>query len=480
MEVVRVFGSPGSGKTTKLLEIYGEELSRGIAPEDIAFVTFTRKGVAEGKSRVIKKYALSHDQVKNFRTLHSMAFYLGGHSREEILDKDSLERINYILGTNITGENYKKRDRQQTDDVYVEAHGVSRNNPDTRHSAIRKPSFDLKKAKKIEQYYSLAKQSVGKLDFTDLLEELANGDNKARVKVAFIDEAQDLTPLQWAGVRKIFSDVERLYIAGDDDQALYHWNGASVAEFLETPATDIVLEKSYRLPRNIWTIANRIAEGISYRKDKIYQPVAEGGEVWLVDELKDLPLNQKEDWLILARDNNKLVDVRKHLNECLLPYSEEGRTWTGKNNANLITLYESIRKGESSETEESKAKLSKVYKGTDFKDPWHKAFDWPNYKKDFFLRYFLRHGTYTPTESGVEIGTFHSSKGGEADNVVVILDHTKIVAEEKLINPDNEMRCLYVASTRAKRRLFYVDLGGKNSYLEDLERLKIQIEEYKK
>ena len=46
-----------------------------------------------------------------------------------------------------------------------------------------------------------------------------------------VDEAQDLTPLQWDMVVKIAKGVDRVYIAGDDDQAIYEWNGADVKHF---------------------------------------------------------------------------------------------------------------------------------------------------------------------------------------------------------------------------------------------------------
>lgn len=50
-----------------------------------------------------------------------------------------------------------------------------------------------------------------------------------------VDEAQDLTPLQWDMVVKIAKSVWRVYIAGDDDQAIYEWNGAEVEYFQTFP-----------------------------------------------------------------------------------------------------------------------------------------------------------------------------------------------------------------------------------------------------
>ena len=66
-----------------------------------------------------------------------------------------------------------------------------------------------------------------------------------------VDEAQDLTPLQWDMVVKMAEAVERVYIAGDDDQAIYEWNGADVDLFQNFPGKTLVLKKSVRLNKNI-------------------------------------------------------------------------------------------------------------------------------------------------------------------------------------------------------------------------------------
>ena len=66
----------------------------------------------------------------------------------------------------------------------------------------------------------------------------------------FIDEAQDLSLLQWEMVRKIWSRAEKTYIAGDDDQAIFKWAGADVDHFiaLKEEVDDIqTLDQSYRI-----------------------------------------------------------------------------------------------------------------------------------------------------------------------------------------------------------------------------------------
>ena len=67
------------------------------------------------------------------------------------------------------------------------------------------------------------KKEKGLKDFNDLLEDFLTKESYNKFKVLFIDEAQDLSLLQWEMVRKIWSHAEKTYIAGDDDQAIFKW-----------------------------------------------------------------------------------------------------------------------------------------------------------------------------------------------------------------------------------------------------------------
>ena len=76
-------------------------------------------------------------------------------------------------------------------------------------------------------------------------------DIKRSFEVLFIDEAQDLSLLQWDMVRCIWANAKKTYIAGDDDQAIYKWAGADVDHFiaLKEEVNDIkILDQSYRIP----------------------------------------------------------------------------------------------------------------------------------------------------------------------------------------------------------------------------------------
>ena len=71
----RIFGPPGTGKTTTLLNLVDKELEQGTPSSEIAFLAFTRKAAREAKERACRRFGLDAKQdLPYFRTLHSFAF----------------------------------------------------------------------------------------------------------------------------------------------------------------------------------------------------------------------------------------------------------------------------------------------------------------------------------------------------------------------------------------------------------------------
>ena len=97
--------------------------------------------------------------------------------------------------------------------------------------------------------------------------------------VLILDEAQDCTPLQWSVLYKMAPKVDRIYLAGDDDQAIFKWAGADIDHFiaLRDEVDEIrTLNQSYRIPGGpIHELSQRIISRVKNRYEKDYKPKQE-------------------------------------------------------------------------------------------------------------------------------------------------------------------------------------------------------------
>ena len=66
--------SPGTGKTTYLIDLVKDHLIGGVTPKNIAFMSFSKKAATEAKARALRDLDLDSKDMIYFRTLHSLAF----------------------------------------------------------------------------------------------------------------------------------------------------------------------------------------------------------------------------------------------------------------------------------------------------------------------------------------------------------------------------------------------------------------------
>ena len=74
-------------------------------------------------------------------------------------------------------------------------------------------------ANELERY----KKEIGLIDYTDMILKFTQKDVAPKLDVMFIDEAQDLSLLQWKMVKQMWSKCDQVFVAGDDDQAIFRW-----------------------------------------------------------------------------------------------------------------------------------------------------------------------------------------------------------------------------------------------------------------
>jgi superfamily I DNA/RNA helicase len=131
-----------------------------------------------------------------------------------------------------------------------------------------------------------------------------------KLHTLIVDEAQDLSKLQWRVVHTLAEHADKIYAAGDDDQAIYRWAGASVENFMDLQGNKKVLNQSYRVPQEAHKLANTVLNNIGIRVPKTFKPSDIKGEVNYHFAVDDLDLSQGT-WLLLARNAFLLKEYKR-------------------------------------------------------------------------------------------------------------------------------------------------------------------------
>lgn len=486
-----IFGGPGTGKTSTLMDILDDELNAGINSERISLCSFTTKAAQEAITRACEKFNIDAKLFPWFRTIHSTAFRLINANRSQMLNHKNYRQIGILLGLKfafkqVTAEDIYG-DAHQSGDKFLFVDGLARN----RMVGLKEQwrvfdgEIDWFGLKLFSDTLKEYKERTGLMDFTDLLERCIEQECKIDVDVAIIDEAQDLSKLQWEVVNQVFKGAQRTFIAGDDDQAIYRWGGADVEEFLDMKGKRIILEQSYRLPKEVFDFSRKIILKVKNRVTKNYQPRGGEGEVtehFFLDEI-DIK-HGTGSWLMLARNVFFLTLFEEFVRTNGRIYIIKGNHSIDKNIAEAIHAWEALRRGEAVKgkyvrkiysylghgigvrTDESSMGIesNKEYKlntlqtkyGLLTGEVWYKAFRELGFELIEYYRAVMRSGDKLLSEPEIIIDTIHSVKGGEADNVILLTDMTKKTYDAYLIDEADEHRVFYVGATRAKRNLHLI------------------------
>ena len=188
-----------------------------------------------------------------------------------------------------------------------------------------KAGLDTDNFKKCVYFYNRVKEKkslsgIKVIDFSDMLKDAVDAHYKIDVDCAFIDEAQDLTPLQWRAIYTFFRDVKHLYVAGDPNQSLYRFNGGRPNYMLEMRYDDIkILNHSSRCSSNVMEMAFLVWKKMTNAAE---MPVSNGDtsgfgvfypEKKLRNNFKmaiEREINRGEKVLVLANTYFQLVKIR--------------------------------------------------------------------------------------------------------------------------------------------------------------------------
>lgn len=285
-----ILGPPGTGKTSTLLGLIEDELENGTQPESIGFFTFTKKAVKEGKERAISRFNISDKQLPFFRTLHSLAFRQLGLTRESVVShtdiKDLNEKLNLRLSTRTSSDDGHLFGMTHDDRLaFIENLARMKNIPLKQQWHEVDDAVGWFELERFARGLQLFKEDRLLVDYTDMLHKFLTEGDVPELDVMFVDEAQDLSPVQWAVVRKLAEKAKKIYVAGDDDQAIYKWAGADVDYLIQNSKNAMVLKQSYRVPSSVHEIAKKCIGQVSSRIYKEWTPRKDEGVVRWVEIL---------------------------------------------------------------------------------------------------------------------------------------------------------------------------------------------------
>lgn len=293
-----VLAGAGSGKTrvlTHRIAWLNEVL--GVPAHAILAVTFTNKAAGEMRTRVDTQ--LRHGARGMWiGTFHGIAHRLlrlhwhEAHLPEafQVLDSDDQLRLVKRVAQQLELDDGRFPPRQI-------AWWINAQKDEGRRPQHIQPGDDpwTDALRRAYALYQERCDRAGLVDFAELLlraHELLRdtpallAHYRARFAELLVDEFQDTNAIQYAFVRVLAGDTGRVFVVGDDDQAIYGWRGAkveNVQRFLKDfpGARTIRLEQNYRSSANILNAANAV---ISHNPDRIGKQLwTDSGEGELVD-----------------------------------------------------------------------------------------------------------------------------------------------------------------------------------------------------
>lgn len=306
---VLMLAGAGTGKTAALTHRLAHIVRERLAwPSEILCVTFTNKAAREMRERVGKLTGGALEGMPWLGTFHSIgakmlrrhAELVGLQSNYTIIDTDDQLRLlkTMIREADIDEKRWPARMLAGLIDSWKNK-GL---NPGDL-TAVDNEAYANGEGQAIYSAYQERLKSLNACDFGDLLLHVLNifrqhrdvlEHYQQRYKYVLVDEYQDTNAVQYLWLRLIAQARKNICVVGDDDQSIYSWRGAEVANILkfekDFPGAKVVkLEQNYRSTPQILAAASGLIQSNSQRLGKTLWTELPAGEKVRVIGVWDAP-----------------------------------------------------------------------------------------------------------------------------------------------------------------------------------------------
>lgn len=275
---VLVLAGAGTGKTAALTARLAHLIAtRRAWPSEILAVTFTNKAAREMKERVGRIIGDAVEGMPWLGTFHSIgakmlrrhAELMGLQSNFTILDTDDQLRLlkQIIQAAGIDEKRWPARQLGGLIDKWKNK-GLTPDDIDAGESE----NYSYGRGQEMYRLYQERLRALNACDFGDLLLHMLTILKKERdvlelyqqrFKYILVDEYQDTNAVQYLWLRLLAQARKNICCVGDDDQSIYSWRGAEVANILkfekDFPGAKVIrLEQNYRSTPHILAAASGV------------------------------------------------------------------------------------------------------------------------------------------------------------------------------------------------------------------------------
>ena len=285
---VLMLAGAGTGKTAALTARLAHLIAMRLAwPSEILCVTFTNKAAREMRERVARHMGQAVEGMPWLGTFHSIgakmlrrhAELVGLQSNYTIIDTDDqLRLLKQLIRENDLDE--KRWPARQLSGLLDRWKNRGLNPGDL--DAVENESYANGRGEQFYRLYQERLKSLNACDFGDLLLHMLNifrqhrdvlEQYQRRFKYILVDEYQDTNQVQYLWLRLLAQERKNICVVGDDDQSIYSWRGAEVANILkfekDFPGAKVVkLEQNYRSTPQILATASGLIDANSQRLGK--------------------------------------------------------------------------------------------------------------------------------------------------------------------------------------------------------------------